>query len=52
MLHCDRSAYRVLLRRLTLGELVALYERTLSEYDALAQIIADELSARLGSDLS
>ncbi len=48
MLLCDRTAYRLLLRRLSLGDLVALYERTVSEYDTLAAIIADELNARLG----
>lgn len=49
MLLCDRTVYRALLRRLSLGDLVALYERTLSEYDTLADIIADELNLRLGN---
>jgi hypothetical protein len=48
MLLCDRTAYRALLRRLSLGDLVALYERTLPEYGPLADIIADELNLRLG----
>ncbi len=48
MLLCDRTTYRLLLRRLSLGDLVTLYERTLPEHAALAQIIADELNVRLG----
>ncbi len=48
MLLCDCAAYRLLLRRLSLGDLVALYERTVCKYDTLAAIIADELNLRLG----
>ena len=49
MLLCDCAAYRVLLRRQSLSELMALYERTLPDYAALARMIAEELSVRLGS---
>lgn len=48
MLLCDRTTYRALLRRLTLGDLVVLYERTLLKHNILAAIIADELNCRLG----
>jgi hypothetical protein len=47
MLLRDLAFYRTLLRRLPLGELLALYERTAPEYAALAQAIAEELTARL-----
>ena len=46
MLRRDVSFYRALLGRLSLGELVALYERTAPEYAALAQVIAEELERR------
>lgn len=47
MLRRDRAFYRLLLRRLSLGELVTLYERTLSEFETLAPFIAEELDRRL-----
>jgi hypothetical protein len=49
MLRCDVSLYRSLLRRLSFGELVALYERTAPHYEKLAGVIAEELSQRLCS---
>lgn len=47
MLLRDLTFYRHLLRGLTLGDLVALYERTAPQYETLARAIADELSGRL-----
>ena len=47
MLRADLTLYRRLLCRLSLGDLIALYERTTTEYAALAQVIADELDQRL-----
>ncbi len=49
MLLRDLTFYRHLLRGLTLGDLVALYERTAPQYETLAQAIADELNGRLGT---
>jgi hypothetical protein len=46
VLRRDLSFYRSLLCGLSFGELVALYERTLPEYAALAQVIAEELEQR------
>lgn len=48
MLRRDRIFYRKLLRRLSLGELVTLYEQTLPECEVLARIIAAEMDRRLG----
>lgn len=47
MLLHDLTLYQTLLRRLSLGELLALYERTVLEHSALAQVIADEMDTRL-----
>ena len=49
MLLNDLSFYRTLLRGLPLPDLLHLYERTLPDYAALAQAIADELDARLAA---
>jgi hypothetical protein len=51
VLRRDLSFYRSLLRDLSLGELVALYERTAPEYALLAEAIAEELEQRQGSGL-
>ncbi len=51
MLRDDLSFYRLLLGRLSLGELTALYERTAPEYETLARVIAEELSQRLAVPL-
>ena len=48
MLLHDTTLYRSLLRRLTLAELLALYERTVCLYVPLAQAVCDEMDARLG----
>lgn len=48
MLLCDRTTYSLLLRRLSLGDLVALYERTAPDFAALAALIAAEIDLRLG----
>ncbi len=48
MLLRDMTLYRTLLQRLTLAELLALYERTAPDYGLLARTIAEELDARLG----
>ncbi len=48
MLRRDLTLYRVVLGRLSLGDLMALYERTAPEHETLAQIIAQELDQRLG----
>ncbi len=48
MLLRDLALYRALLQRLSLGDLVALYERTSADYAPLARAIADEIDARLG----
>ncbi len=47
MLLHDLTLYRRLLRRLTLAELLALYERTVCLYVPLAQAISDEMDSRL-----
>lgn len=49
MLLHDITLYRRLLRRLTLAELLALYERPVCLYIPLAQAICDEMDARLGA---
>lgn len=48
MLIRDLTFYRHLLRGLSLGDLMALYERTAPRYETLARAIADELNGRLG----
>ncbi len=50
MLLHDQTTYRRLLRRLTLAELLSLYERTVCLYVPLAQAIAEEMDARLASE--
>jgi hypothetical protein len=50
MLLHDTTLYRRLLRRLTLAELLALYERTVCLYVPLAQAVSDEMDARLGGE--
>ncbi len=50
MRQSDRLLYRVILRRVSLPELTALYERTLPEYPALAETIASEIDARLAGE--
>lgn len=50
MLLHDQTTYRRLLRRLTLAELLSLYERTVCLYAPLAQAIAEEMDARLASE--
>lgn len=50
MLLHDITLYRRLLRRLTLAELLALYERTVCLYIPLAQAVSDEMDSRLGSN--
>ncbi len=50
MLLHDMTLYRRLLRRLTLAELLALYERTVCLYVPLAQAVSDEMNSRLGSN--
>lgn len=50
MLLRDLTLYRALLRRLTVAELLSLYERTAPDYGILAQTIAEELDARQGGD--
>lgn len=47
MLVRDLTVYRTVLRRLSLGDLVSLYERTFREQPALARAISDELDCRL-----
>lgn len=47
MLRHDVSLYRSLLRRLSLQDLMILYERTVPDYETLAGIIAEELCRRL-----
>jgi hypothetical protein len=47
MLRRDAALYRTLLRHLSWGDLVTLYERTLPHYATLAEAIAEELSHRL-----
>ena len=47
MLLSDTNTYRKLIRRLTLAELLALYERTVCLYGPLAQAISDEMDSRL-----
>lgn len=49
MLLHDITLYRRLLRRLSLAELLALYERTVCLYAPLAQAVSDEMDARLGA---
>jgi hypothetical protein len=49
MLLHDVTLYRKMLRRLTLAELLALYERTVCLYAPLAQAVADEMDSRLVS---
>lgn len=48
MLRRDRICYRRLLRRLSLGELLALYEQSMPDFEVLAEFIAQELDIRLG----
>lgn len=48
MLLRDMTFYRTLLQRLSLAELLALYERTAPDYSILARTIAEEMDARLG----
>ena len=50
MLLHEPALYRRLLRRLTLAELLALYERAVCLYAPLAQAVCDEMDARLGAD--
>ena len=50
MLLQDITLYRRLLRRLTLAELLALYERTVCLYVPLAQAVAEEMDSRLTSE--
>ncbi len=50
MLLHDITLYRRLLRRLSLAELLALYERTVCLYVPLAQAVSDELDARLSGE--
>ena len=50
MLLCDHTVYRRLLRRLTLAELLALYERTVCLYAPLAEAVAQEMDARLAGE--
>lgn len=47
MLLRDLTLYRTLLRRLSLGDLIALYERTVRDNPRLAQAIGEELTDRL-----
>lgn len=47
MLLRDLALYRALLQRLSLGDLILLYERTLGKQPLLAQVIGDELNRRL-----
>lgn len=47
MLLCDPAVCRRLLRRLSLAELLALYERTVCLYAPLAEAISEELDSRL-----
>jgi len=47
MLLRDLTLYRTLLRRLSVTELLSLYERTAPNYAILAQTIAEELDARM-----
>lgn len=47
MLLRDLTLYRALLLRLSLGDLILLYERTAGKQPALAQAIGDELDRRL-----
>ena len=47
MLLSDPAVCRRLLRRLTLAELLALYERTVCLYAPLAKAISEELDSRL-----
>ena len=49
MLLHDTTLYRHLLRRLTLAELLALYERAVCLYVPLAQAVCDEMDARLAA---
>lgn len=49
MLLHDVTLYRKMLRRLTLAELLALYERTVCLYAPLAQAVAEEMDSRLAS---
>lgn len=48
MLLHDVTLYRKILCRLSLAELLALYERTVCLYAPLAQAVADEMDSRLG----
>ena len=50
MLLHDPALYRSLLRRLSLADLLALYERTVCLYVPLAQAVCDEMDARLGGE--
>lgn len=47
MLRRDLTLYRTLLLELSLGDLVALYERTVAEYPLLARAICEELDCRV-----
>ena len=50
MRQSDRNLYGVILQRVSLPELTALYERTMPEYPALAEAIASEMDARLAGE--
>ncbi len=50
MLLHDPTLYRSLLRRLSLADLLALYERTVCLYVPLAQAVCDEMDARLAME--
>ncbi len=47
MLLRDLTLYRALLQKLSLGDLILLYERTLGQQPTLARVIGDELDRRL-----
>ena len=47
MLLCDPAVCRRLLRRLSLAELLALYERTVCLYAPLAEAVSEEIDSRL-----
>ncbi len=47
MLRRDLNLYRTLLVELSLGDLAALYERTVMDYPHLARAICEELDCRM-----
>ncbi len=50
MLLHEPALYRSLLRRLSLADLLALYERTVCLYVPLAQAVSEEIDARLATE--